>query len=247
MFIIFSMTIKNHIPLIRNLLERWSGYLFPCTCILCKLPSNEPRDLCSFCESNLPKITQYCRQCANPIPEHLALCGMCLKNPPYFDKTIALFHYQHPIDKLIQGLKFSHQLVYAKVLGELLANLLNETYENPPQCIIPVPLHRKRLQERGFNQAIEIAKPISKKLKIPIYRLNAKRIRHTDPQAKTHADSRHQNVKNAFIITKEIPFERIAVIDDVVTTGHTVNEFCKTLKNSGVKEIHLWCCARTSR
>jgi ComF family protein len=174
-------------------------------------------------------------------------CGECLKNPPYYDKTIAMFRYQSPVDKLILGIKFHNQLLYAKLLGELFAeHLLNfYTTNSFPQIIIPVPLHNKRLRERGFNQALELAKPIAKKIKIPIDTRHCHRIRATETQSLIPAKQRRNNMKNAFAIDKNFAVDYVAIIDDVMTTGDTVNELSKVLRKVGVTKIDIWCCART--
>jgi ComF family protein len=176
-------------------------------------------------------------------------CGGCLGRPPAFDATYALFAYLPPITKLIMELKFHHKLVNAEILGQLMADTLkNRWYYNKtlPDVIIPVPLHAKRLQERGFNQALEIARPISNLLQIPLDTLSCKRTRHTTAQARLVAEERHQNVKDAFIITQDFTGQTIALLDDVITTGQTVTELSKTLKKAGAKRIDIWAVARAN-
>lgn len=132
-------------------------------------------------------------------------------------------------------------------MGELLAEMITTTwYKNKPlpSTIIPVPLHPKRFKERGFNQALELARPISTLLKIPIDALSCQRIKHTAAQATLSGVERQKNVKNSFKISKQLTAQHIAIIDDVITTGHTIREFCHTLKHHGAKIIDVWCCAR---
>ncbi len=114
-----------------------------------------------------------------------------------------------------------------------------------PELIIPVPLHKKRLRERGFNQAIEIARPIAKHLKIQLDITHTQRHRYTQAQSDISADLRYKNIHRAFSVKGTLP-ENIAIVDDVMTTGHTVNEFARTLKSAGAEHIQVWCCARTS-
>jgi ComF family protein len=175
------------------------------------------------------------------------ICGICLHHSQPFNIAYALYLYQAPITKLILSLKFSRSLVNAHVLGGLLAEMIKTTWykDKPfPSIIIPVPLHPKRLKERGFNQALELARPISRLLKIPIDALSCKRIKHTAAQATLSSIERQKNVKNSFKILKQFTTQHIAVLDDVITTGHTIREFCDALKRHGAKTIDVWCCAR---
>lgn len=113
-----------------------------------------------------------------------------------------------------------------------------------PDLIIPIPLHSQRLHERGFNQALEIARPIAKNLAIPIDYQGIKRIKHTLAQSGLSAKARKQNISQAFAAFRDYSGLSIAVIDDVVTTSHTMMEFCRVLKNQGAAHITVWCCAR---
>ena len=194
----------------------------------------------------LPRINYGCECCGRELAKNATICGECLNHPTPFTHTIAPFHYAEPIDKFIIALKFHGQLLYAKLLGELLAERLIEYYKNTaePEIIIPIPLHTQRLKERGFNQALEIAKPIAKKLQLPLERYHCQRVKNTAAQTTLTAKERRHNVKQAFGVNKKLP-EHVAVIDDVITTGSTMTEFCKTLKKSGTIIIDVWCCARS--
>jgi ComF family protein len=160
---------------------------------------------------------------------------------------IVVFKYEYPIDHCIGRLKFKRELAYAKVLGKLLLPRLEQYYSKhaKPGAIIPVPLHRKRLRERGFNQSLEIAKELTKGLKIPIDRYSCKRRKHTQPQTTLPIRERNQNIKRAFIVKRPIKYKHVAVLDDVITTGNTINEFCQMLRENGVEKIDVWCCAKT--
>lgn len=115
-----------------------------------------------------------------------------------------------------------------------------------PECIIPVPLHRRRLRQRGFNQALEIAKPLAKKLQLPVDFKTCIRTKHTRPQSELSAKKRQQNIKNAFTLKKPITAKHVAIVDDVMTTGNTVTELSALLRNNGVTTIEIWCCARAA-
>lgn len=229
-------------------------WLLPSTCILCDSLTRNTQNLCQLCQQDLPILPHSCQQCAdfllsstiNPA-NNLLKCGNCLKNPPAYDQTYALFPYQSPINHLITKLKFQHQLSHARILGELLANRIQtQWYWNKPlpDLIIPIPLHPLRLRERGFNQALEIARPIAKALAIPIDFQGVKRIKNTRAQSGLLAEERKRNIAQAFSITRDYSNLTIAILDDVITTGHTVRECCRMLKNQGAARIHVWCCAR---
>lgn len=132
-------------------------------------------------------------------------------------------------------------------MGTLLAEKISFQYqtEKLPDVIIPVPLHRSRQYERGFNQAIESARPISKRLNIPIEYKRCKRLVNTAAQSKLPANQRANNVKNAFVAHQDLAYKHIALLDDVMTTGHTLIEMSRALYYVGVKRIDVWCCART--
>ncbi len=237
------MLIKNHY------LKKACTWLLPFTCILCADPSKRNQDLCDSCLQSLPRLKQGCLCCAIPLsfsPTGL-LCGQCLQKAPPFDVTHALYSYELPITKLILELKFTQALVNARLLGELLATEVLQVWYKAkplPHVIIPIPLHTTRLKERGFNQALEIARPIAKALRLPINTTDCHRSKLTIPQSTLLATERHKNVKGAFNLTGNFTGLHVAVIDDVITTGSTMTEFCKVLKQHGAQRIDVWCCAR---
>jgi len=221
--------------------------IIPTYCVCC-LSITRGLPICQACIHELPWNESACYQCGLPIETRKkpTLCGACITRTPPFNHTLALFAYQAPIIKFITQLKFNRELLYAKLLGNLLASQINTNrrYNSLPECIIPVPLHRKRLRQRGFNQALEIAKPIAKKLLLPIDYKTCLRDKNTQPQSELPAKKRHQNVKNAFTLKKNFSASHVAIVDDVMTTGSTVKALSNTLKTHGVKHIEIWCCAR---
>ncbi len=224
------------------------NWLLPVFCLFCHQPS-EDELLCNDCWKELPWQSFSCHKCGQMLPTVDArICGQCLKTPPIYDNTICIFHYQNPIDKLILGLKFSEKLIYAKLLGELMYQILSQYYQTQPKpdCIIPVPLHHARLKERGYNQALEIARPIAKKFKIPLAITQCQRILATAPQSSMLSiEARAKNIKRAFWVDVPLPWRHVVIFDDVVTTGHTVTALASTLKKAGVDRVDIWCCART--
>lgn len=225
------------------------SFLFPSTCILCNAPSNRRLDLCIACENDLPFLKNCCQCCAQPLPEGQIVCGTCLNNPLLPNiRTFGLFYYKTPIKQLLLGLKFSDRLINAKILGELMANYLHYRHldQDKPEVIIPVPLHPSRLSVRGYNQALELARPIAKKLNIKIDKLSVIRTKNTFAQALLSTKERTQNVLQAFDINKDRlkQYKHVAVIDDVITTGNTATELCKILYQNGINKIDIWCLAK---
>jgi len=227
-------------------LKKFINRLLPDSCILCGALS---QDICESCLLDLPYLMYACPSCARPlldIKQNL-LCGICLKDPPPFNQTLAVYLYESQLIKLIMDLKFNHALVNAYVLGKQMANKIfaHSSYHiSPPEVIIPVPLHPHRLRERGFNQALEISRPIAKKLKLPLELRRCQRVKHTAAQATLLAKARQQNIQNAFNVSLPFPYQHIAIVDDVITTGQTIIEFSRALRKAGVKKIDVWCCAR---
>lgn len=218
--------------------------MFKTSCILCS--SSSTHYFCETCHNDLPWNEKFCQRCALPLPNNNELCGQCLQKQPYYDRVISPFIYSDPIDYLITHFKYQEQLAYGKVLSDLLLARLSNYYQvHPkPEIIIPIPLHRKRLIERGFNQALELAKPIAKSLKIPVNYRCTTRIRDTAKQSGLSIKKRAANIRKAFTIEKQ-NFNHVAVVDDVITTGHTMEEFCQGLYKAGVTKIDVWCVART--
>lgn len=214
-------------------------------CPLCG--GRSPDSLCPACKEELPWLTNNCRRCAIPLSmDHSTLCGPCQHRPPPYHTT-CLFHYQYPINQLITGLKYRQQLQYGRLLGNLLAEKLNEPGYNQdlPEAIIPVPLHRKRLYHRGYNQSYEIARYCAKSLSLPLLDRACQRIVNTPPQSGLKAATRRQNLRGAFLAGATLNVRSVAIVDDVITTGSTVTELAHTLFRAGVQEIQIWCIART--
>ena len=195
----------------------------------------------------MPILPHHCLRCAQFLSyKKNKECRTCIQNPTPITVTHACFPYIAPITQLIISLKFQHQLSYARALGELLAQHIRIQYQQKPlpDLIIPVPLHKNRLSERGFNQALEIARPVAKALHIPLDYLSLKRKKPTIAQSGLLAAERKLNIANAFTATRYYHGLHIALVDDVITTGHTVNECCRVLKAHQAKQIDVWCCAR---
>ncbi len=230
-----------------NKLQFW---LFPPTCLLCEAPGMEEQDLCLGCYRDLTHNTAACQSCAAPLPVESVkpvICGQCQRNQPPFEAAYAAFRYASPIDTLIQDLKFHGRLSAARLLAELLGHYLQRHCEVLPEAIIPVPLHPSRLRERGFNQSLELARPIARSLNLPLLAGHVKRTKRTPPQTQLDFTARLTNVRNAFAVTRSMPAHHVAILDDVVTTGSTMSELTRVLREAGIKRIDVWACARTTR
>ncbi|SER37205.1 comF family protein [Nitrosomonas sp. Nm51] len=175
-------------------------------------------------------------------------CGDCLTDPPAYSATIAALTYTFPIDMLIHALKYRMQLAIAPVLAKLLLEktMAKELTERP-DLIIPMPLHPKRLQERGFNQALEIGRYVAQQMHIELSPDSCKRIKNTSPQTELPWKMRRNNVKNVFSCDPNLSGKHLAVIDDVMTTGATLNELAQQLRKQGAKKVTNWVVARAQK
>lgn len=222
--------------------------LFHHTCVLCQGPGIDGRDLCGGCLGDLPVNDRPCRRCAIPLPpgaDHDALCGRCQRTPPAYHAAFAPFQYGPPLDHLLQELKFHGKLQFARLLGELMAeHRLAQRADPLPELLIPVPLHPARLRERGFNQALELARCAARRLGVPVDYRSSERIRATAAQSSLRRKERRANVKGAFRVSAPIAARHVAVVDDVITTGHTVDEMARVLVKAGVERVEVWACAR---
>jgi ComF family protein len=197
----------------------------------------------------LPWLLPGCFHCGKELAAaSQPLCGACLISPPLFSRGIFLWSYQPPISSLIIKLKFNHKLNLAKPLGGLLAkqvaNVYHTAQQTLPDCLIPVPLHRSRLRKRGYNQAVEIARPIKDYLQIPMDIKNVHRKIPTLPQTLLPAKERSRNVKKVFTTNQAFLNQHVAIVDDVVTTFSTVTALCEILIAQGARRVDVWCLAR---
>jgi ComF family protein len=220
---------------------RLAGALFPRECFLCAAPSAQ-EFLCPACLDNLPYMpAECCPVCALPTP-CAEVCGACLKKPPNFDATQAVFRYQFPIDRLVQSLKYAHRLASADFLGKM---LLPQVPDRRFDMILPVPLAAQRLAGRGFNQALEISRRLAGQLHVPLETRFVLRGIDTTPQAALPWKDRAKNIRHAFECEVDLTGKAILVIDDVMTTGATLNELAGTLKACGAARVENLVLART--
>lgn len=216
--------------------------LLPHECLLCgALASSEA--VCAECRDELPRLAaERCPICALPSVENQT-CGSCLSAPPQFDATLALYAYEFPVDRMIQALKYQARLPLARYFGEQLA-----VFPAPAaDCLIPMPLHPRRLRERGFNQAVEIARPLARRWRMAIDLRSARRAADTAPQADLALAARRRNVRGAFACDVDLEGRRVVLVDDVMTSGATLDELARVLKARGAAWVTNCVVARTLR
>jgi len=235
------------------LIDRWlnidHNFTPGTVCVLCAERGEAGLDLCRACRLDLPVIETACERCAIPLPgarQRGALCGHCQTEPPPFERCLAPFAYQAPLTHLLQDLKFNRRLALARTLGRLMAEWLADRGDGLPERLMPVPLHPARLRERGFNQSLELARPIARRLGLPLDIHACQRLRNTPPQAELSAKQRRGNIKGAFGVKGTLA-GHIAIIDDVMTTGSTVREMARTLRKAGAERVDVWLCARAGK
>lgn len=209
-------------------------------CLLCGAFSHNGA-WCKACDSTLPYLTEpHCPLCALPTLNG-DICGRCLKRMPQFDRTLAVFAYAFPLDKLVQALKFGERLMLVNGLADSLA----QRVEVRPDCIIAMPLHPSRLRDRGFNQSQELARRVANNLDIPLLAHACQRVRDTPPQTALKWKERGKNMRKAFTCTQELAGKHVAVVDDVMTSGASLNEVSLALRSAGAREVSAWVIART--
>ena len=227
--------------------------IFKPNCLLCA------QNIAQNDQNTHPSIHAVCRACLEELPWHPntscpqcgltssgMVCGSCLNSTPDFDVTKAVFLYAYPVDAMMLRYKYGKHLNLGDTFGEFLAEKISlETVD----LIIPIPMHPQRLKERGFNQALEIAKILTKNHKEKLDYQSVTRQTLTPPQASLPLKERVKNIRGAFKVNADkfdkLQGKRIAIVDDVMTTGASLNELAKTLKKTGARHVECWVIART--
>ena len=231
--------------MIYNWLKISLDSLYPPRCLLCGAPGGGGQDLCAGCRADLPLIDHGCPRCGLPLaPATQGPCGDCQQTPPPYGRLIAPLRYAPPVDRLGQDLKFNRRLSRARLLADLMLEAVTAAGTRAER-IIPVPLHPRRLRRRGFNQALELARPLAEALGLELDCRSVRRLRATLTQADLDAAGRRVNMRDAFGLDGSVAGLRVAVVDDVVTTGHTVAELARLLIRHGAADVEVWAAART--
>lgn len=216
--------------------------LLPAHCQFCGAAGVGP--VCAACQADLPWNQPACPGCALPAPLPDLPCPACQHKPRVFDAAFAAFRYATPGSQALQGLKYGARFHEARWLAESLATALRQRQAALPQRLIPVPLHPGRLRRRGYNQAQELARHLGKALDIPVAPKLARRLRATPDQIGLSAPQRRLNLRGAFAVGKEVAGLHVALLDDVMTTGATLEELARACKAAGAARVEAWALAR---
>lgn len=214
-------------------------------CVLCDSDTGVKKGFCVACLGDLAISQNHCPACGR-LTAVKGQCTYCLRSVDkfWFSDCITALPYVYPVDRLIHQLKFNRQIIYAHYLGILLANRIIHAGVCMPELLIPVPLHPFREFTRGYNQSTEIGRTLSERLGINMRLDVCKRIRSTRAQSALSAKVRRKNIRGAFSAVQIPNVRHVAIVDDVLTTGTTVNELSKVLYRSGIEKISVWICAR---
>lgn len=224
-------------------LARLQAALLPWRCQLCGAPGQDGIDLCHACDADLPRNRSCCARCALPLAHAAELRGECQRRLPPWDAAWAPFRYGWPLDRLESRFKFGADLAAGRTLAMLWEPELMPLEK--PELILPVPLHPKRLRQRGYNQALELARPLAAAWHVPLRRDVLWRERDTAAQTELDRAARRRNMRGAFSLSANIALPaHIALLDDVMTTGATLAECTLQLKRAGVRRVDVWALAR---
>jgi len=242
---------QNAPPQVDGRLARLTRVLWPARCLLCHQPGHGARDLCLACAAGLPWNRSACGRCAIPLPPTASAsaqtCGACLRRTPPLTQALAACVYGMPLDRLLPRLKFHHDLAAGRLLAQLMADAFAPAASAWPAAasLLPVPLHRGRLRRRGYDQALELARPLARTLGLPLLGAGLRRVRVTAPQSRLDAAQRRRNLKDAFAVRPGVAWPpHVVLVDDVMTTGATLHAAALALHRAGVARVDAWVCAR---
>lgn len=230
-------------------------FMRPGCCALCHEPTGSMQDLCQICVTGLPLCGVSCHLCALPMSPSTATelrqCGRCSVTPPPVRVVLSVCLYHYPADIMVHRLKYSAELKWGRIMGLLMVSRVQAFYRQTGRepaaeldMLVPIPLSHQRYGQRGYNQSLEIAQAVSRQLVIPLAKSSLHRIKHGRPQAGLSAADRRQNVKKVFSASS-VNGQRIALIDDVLTTGTTVFDAASELLSAGAASVDVWVFART--
>ncbi|MGY2400464.1 ComF family protein [Pseudomonas sp. SDO5271_S396] len=223
------------------------------TCLICDESTDSPHCMCNACEAELPWLMEHCTVCALPLPMDGLVCGQCQRQPPAFTQVIAPWTYSFPVDTLISRFKHQARWPLGRMLSELLGQHLEHRFDNAeltrPDCLLPVPMARKRLRRRGYNQALMLTRWLSQDLGIAHDEQLLLRPHETVAQQALDAKTRQRNLLGAFALAADARMvgRHLALVDDVLTTGATAHSLARLLINAGARQVDVYCLARTPK
>jgi ComF family protein len=222
------------------------------SCLLCDEATDSSTPICVACERELPWLIDQCDRCALPMPMSGLTCGACNRQPPAFNEVVAPWLYDFPVDALVTRFKHQGRWPLGRLLAELLGDTLQHRFDEGlrrPDWLIPVPLAKKRLRQRGFNQAAMLANWLGARLNLPVDERVIRRVKETPAQQGLDAKARKRNLASAFAIrdATAILGKHLALIDDVLTTGSTAGVLAGLLLKAGARSVDVYCLARTAK
>lgn len=220
------------------------GVIVPLRCSFCAAACAS-LPLCSACRAQLPWNRQACPRCALP-QNHDGLCAHCLARAPPFVRAWAPLRLETPVQQQIHALKYQAAFLHARLLGQLFTEALLARGVALPDVVLPVPLHHARQRRRGYNQSVELARALRRVAGLRVEAGWARRIRRTDDQIGMTAVARRRNVAKAFHVDPQVRGLRVALLDDVMTTGATLGELARTCRRAGAVEVEAWAIARVA-
>ena len=231
--------------LLLSALHRAMGRLMPSTCLLCDDQMESMQGLCDGCLQGLPWNTSACRRCALPLMVG-HLCGACQTRPGAYDEVVAPVIYREPVDRIVCELKYSARLPWARTAAGLIVDTIHHRGEPVPDLLVPVPMTPRAVRRRGFHPSATIARLVAKHLKIRTNETMVTKRRETKRQSTLTHRERALNISGAFEVRQQpVGRTKLVLIDDVVTTGSTVAELARILKQAGASEVRVWAFART--
>lgn len=225
-------------------LRRMAASVLPPRCLVCG-DAGAIDDLCTACRAGLPWNDVCCARCAWPLPQAAPECGVCLRQPPAFVRAFAPLVYAEPVSRLLPRFKFHADLGSGRLLAQLLGDAMVPWGGLAHvDCIVPLPLHRSRLATRGYNQALELARPLGVRFGLPVYPHGLQRCRATAAQSELDGPARKRNVRGAFAADADVTGAHVLLLDDVITTGATLREAAATLLRAGAASVSVAAVAR---
>lgn len=239
---------------IADRLDWMVDWLYPPRCRACaaRIVGPDADYFCSPCWTKIQRIGHpLCDRCGRPFPDAAGddhTCGGCIARGPQFVRARAWARYpreeneEHPLRQAVQKFKYGRKVSLGKPLGRIMARGCREFLAGcDAELIIPVPLHPKRLRWRGFNQSVLLARHISRTYAIPMDRFLLRRVKQTAPQTQLNEEERRRNVRGAFALAPRRTIENLSVllVDDVYTSGATVDECSRTLRKNGARQVFV--------